>query len=434
MDLCVHYWVSHRNLVMDIKKGFFFILEMAPKKDYTPQQMGWAIEAVRKGSKISDAAKKFNVPRITLHNKITGKSPIECSMGPSTILSKEEEKILEVWIKDMADKHIPITKEELLDSVQRIVCDRNRATPFTNNRPGKKWYSSFMKRHPTIAERTAHLCTARDNVTQDDIEKWFLEVECDLKNRGLIEILKNPKRIFNTDESAFFLNPKPGRVLAKKGDKNVYASSGDDKENLTVLVTGNAAGDLAPTLVVYNYVRIPSSITETFPSDWAIGRSESGWMCAGTFYEYVTNVFSPWLTNENIEKPVLFFLDGHKSHLTLHLSNFCTENGIEVIALNPNSTHILQPMDLAVFRPLKASWREAVKTWKMQNLGQVLKKHHFAPVLKTAIEKITTETVKNGFRAGGLYPFGPEYVDMSKIKSQKQKIARICQRDRKSVV
>lgn len=47
---------------------------MAPKKNYTPQQMGWAIEAVRKGMKISDSAKKFNVPRITLHNKITGKS------------------------------------------------------------------------------------------------------------------------------------------------------------------------------------------------------------------------------------------------------------------------------------------------------------------------------------------------------------------------
>lgn len=49
----------------------------------------------------------------------------------------------EVWIKDMVDKHIPTTKEELLDSVQRIVCDRNRATPFTNNRPDKKWYSAI---------------------------------------------------------------------------------------------------------------------------------------------------------------------------------------------------------------------------------------------------------------------------------------------------
>ncbi|CAB3251189.1 unnamed protein product [Arctia plantaginis] len=34
---------------------------MAPKRNYTPQQMGSAIEAVRKGAKISDAAKKFNV-------------------------------------------------------------------------------------------------------------------------------------------------------------------------------------------------------------------------------------------------------------------------------------------------------------------------------------------------------------------------------------
>ncbi|CAB3251777.1 unnamed protein product [Arctia plantaginis] len=220
-------------------------------------------------------------------------------MGPSTILSKEEENILEDWTIDMSNKHIPIAKDELLDSVQRVIIDKKQETPFTNNRPGKKWYSSFMKRHPTIAERTAQkLCTARDNVTQDDIEKWFSEVETDLKERGLIGILKNPQRIFNTDESAFFFNPKLGRVLAKKGDKNVYSSSGDDKENLTVLVTGNAAVELAPTLVVFNYAKIPSSISKTFPDDWAIGRSESGWMCSGTFFEYMTNVFNPWLTNK----------------------------------------------------------------------------------------------------------------------------------------
>lgn len=53
----------------------------------------------------------------------------------------------------------------------------------------------------------------------------------------------------------------------------------------------------------------------------------------------MTNVvFHPWLTNKNIEKP---------TDLTLNLSNFRSDNGIEVIALNPNSTHILQPMDLA---------------------------------------------------------------------------------------
>lgn len=88
--------------------------------------MSCAIEEVTKGMKISEASKKFDVPRTTLHNKITGKSPIECSMRPITILSKEEEDILEVWIKDMANKHISITKYELLDSVQRIIVDKNK--------------------------------------------------------------------------------------------------------------------------------------------------------------------------------------------------------------------------------------------------------------------------------------------------------------------
>lgn len=168
--------------------------------------------------------------------------------------------------------------------------------------------------------------------------------------------------------------PKPGKVLAKKGHKHVYSSSGDEKDNLTVLITGNAAGQLAPPMVVFNYERIPAAISLNFPEKWGIGRSESGWMCGSTFYEYMTNIFEPWLTQQNIERPVLLFLDGHKSHLTLHLSTFCAEKGIEVIALYPNSTHILQPMDLSVFKPLKQYWKKAVNNWKIEHLGQVLKK------------------------------------------------------------
>lgn len=57
--------------------------------------------------------------------------------------------------------------------------------------------------------------------------------------------------IYNSDESAFFLNAKPGRVLARKGDKNIYATSGNEKENLTVLLKANAAGDMAPPMIVF---------------------------------------------------------------------------------------------------------------------------------------------------------------------------------------
>jgi hypothetical protein len=56
------------------------------------------------------------------------------------------------------------------------------------------------------------------------------------------------------------------------------------------------------------------------------------------------------------------FVDGHKPHLTYQLSVLCNELKIEVIALYPNPTRILQPADVAVFRPVKMYWRKSVIT------------------------------------------------------------------------
>ncbi|KAF9416586.1 hypothetical protein HW555_006095 [Spodoptera exigua] len=194
---------------------------MAPRKDYTTEQMAKAIEEVRKGEKISVAATRYGVPRITLHNKITGKSPVDYNLGPATVLSHEEENILVRWVCFMAEKHFPVTKEQLLDIVQKIISEKNLdSCPFTNNRPGKKWYSLFLKRHPDLSERTAHnLSKAREEVTEDDILRWFDVIKSYLENKGLLEVINDPERIFNSDESAFYLQPKAGRVLVRKGEK-----------------------------------------------------------------------------------------------------------------------------------------------------------------------------------------------------------------------
>lgn len=396
---------------------------MAPKKNYQPEQMSRAVEAVKRGESVGAAAMRYGVPRITLRNKVTGKSPLECGMGPPTILTSEEEDILVRWLITLSDRHFPIDKEQLLDSVQRIIIKSNRENPFKNNRPGKKWYQSFLKRHQEIAQRTSqNLTISRDNVTEKDIKAWFDEIKKYLEEKNLMSILDDPKRIYNADESAFFLQPRAGRVLTRKGNKNVYSTAGNDKENLTVLVTANAAGQLPPPMIVFSYERIPSSISNSVPETWGIGRSETGWMCGSTFYEYVTNIFHPWLIKNKITFPIIFFIDGHGSHLTAHLSDFCSTHGIEVIALYPNSTHILQPMDISVFRPLKLEWKNQVTKWKMDHLGEQLKKEHFALVFKLALESITKDCIKNGFKAGGLYPFGPQQIDFTKVKVQNRDV------------
>ncbi|XP_026481945.1 uncharacterized protein LOC113389098 [Ctenocephalides felis] len=151
------------------------------------------------------------------------------------------------------------------------------------------------------------------------------------------------------------------------------------------------------------------------PKDWAIGCSDSGWMTAETFFEYVTNVFHPWLVTNNIKFPVILYLDGHASHLSYPLTKFCRENKIELIALYPNATHILQPMDVAMFRPLKAAWSHEVRDWRMEHNGESLKRENFAPLLDKSLNTLnTSEILKNGFKSTGLQPFCPDAINYKK--------------------
>lgn len=107
-----------------------------------------------------------------------------------------------------------------------------------------------MKRNPNVRLRAAqNLTTSRAAVTAENLHDWFAEVFEELKSNQSEHLLKMPEKLFNVDESAFFLNPKENLVLARKGDKNVCIKSGsNEKECLSVLVGGSAAAYLCPPI------------------------------------------------------------------------------------------------------------------------------------------------------------------------------------------
>ncbi|CAH1710854.1 unnamed protein product [Aphis gossypii] len=209
--------------------------------------------------------------------------------------------------------------------------------------------------------------------------------------------------------------PKGEKVLSIRGQKNVYEVVGNNKkQQITVLVNVSADGIVAPTMVVFAGKRLPKGIAQTMPEDWAMAKSDKGWITGETFFEYVLNVFYPWLVEKNIKLPVILFLDGHVSHLTYHLSVFCESKGIHIIAFYPNATHIQQPLDVAMFGPLKQEWAKEVHKWRMQT-QEPLNKMQFSPMLNTVIKtRLTEATIKSGFATCGLYPWNPQAIDYSK--------------------
>ena len=143
--------------------------------------------------------------------------------------------------------------------------------------------------------------------------------------------------------------------------------------------------------------------------------TDNGWRSSETFYQYIVNVYHPWLKEQKIELPM--YLDGHSSYFTLPLNKFSKQNQIILIALFPNTTHVIQPLDRTLFRPLKKSWAQSVDDFKYKNSSINIKKEDFGNVLNDAVSKLDVKAImKTGFEVSGLFPFNPDKVNYDLLK------------------
>ncbi|KAI4455651.1 hypothetical protein MML48_9g00000107 [Holotrichia oblita] len=236
-----------------------------------------------------------------------------------------------------------------------------------------------------------------------------------LTSKGFREILDHPTRVMNADETCFHLCPKNNKVLAPRGARNVYeVEHASSKATLTVMFTFTASGQVTPPMIVYPYKRLPTNIAKSVPPGWEIGLSHTGCMKMDVMCDYIENILHPYLKNIGTIFPVILFLDGHCTHLSYKLSSLCVKLQIILVCLYPNATRIMQPADVAAFKPIKNGWKKAVVEWRTHPL-ETLTKEHFAPVLKLAVERSAKiETIKHGFRASGLNPWNPDAIDFSK--------------------
>ncbi|KAJ4449350.1 hypothetical protein ANN_00748 [Periplaneta americana] len=338
---------------------------------YKEEDMEKAIEAVKKKEmSFAGASKAFSVPRVTLMRKVKEGKCAMRKMGPPTVLNEKEESRLVQWIGDIGKLGFPLIKDDLLCTVKRIMDNTQRVNPFKDGKPGKKWFDAFLNRHAELKERVAEQLTAsRACVTEKQIRSWFAEVKSFFLENSFHDVLLDPIRIFNADESAFNLCPKSGKVLSIKGEKNVYeVISVSGKESLTVLITVRADGLMVHPFILYPYIRIPAHVIKSVPDNWATGKNESGWM-----------------TKKN------------------HLDCFV-----------PNTTHILQPCAVSVFRPMKVSWKNVFHKWRAEHSYEAVTKQNFAQLFSSVTSSVKPETIQNGFRISGLFLFDADSVNYSK--------------------
>ena len=90
--------------------------------------------------------------------------------------------------------------------------------------------------------------------------------------------------------------------------------------------------------------------------------------------------------------------------------------GIHLFCLPPNTTHVLQPLDVGVFGPMKQRWRTILKSHKLKTKATNITKEVFLSLIKQLWERgITAEHLQGGFRAAGLVPFNLKAVKSSQL-------------------
>jgi 4-hydroxybenzoate polyprenyltransferase len=102
--------------------------------------------------------------------------------------------------------------------------------------------------------------------------------------------------------------------------------------------------------------------------------SASGWMNTEIFNSWFKGVFIPEANShrpEGYDGPIFLILDGHTSHTNIDLIIAARLNNIELICLPSHSSHILQPLDISIFGPLKKFWSSIVRDFEAKNNRKV---------------------------------------------------------------
>ena len=205
-----------------------------------------------------------------------------------------------------------------------------------------------------------------------------------MQRNGHENILDDPSRIYNCDETGFPMAPKLGKVIAGKGEAHVYqAGTSSSKTQITALIASSAAGHFIPPMIVYPGVQPRTQLCDDFHATLQQGlfrNPPSSWMDSDLFVSWLENGFMKGIKERGVMLPVLLLIDGAKSHLSIQASEFCHKNDIILYVLFPNATHLIQPMDLVLMNSIKTVYKEEVRIWLQKNPGVLFNKYSFIQV------------------------------------------------------
>ncbi|XP_065642426.1 uncharacterized protein LOC136074055 [Hydra vulgaris] len=282
-------------------------------------------------------------------------------------------------------------------------------TPFKNGIPEKDWIISHKKRHVDklrLLKPEILTFSRAKSLTPKVVDKFSTTLSDVIHNNDIV-----PSSIYNLDETGLSTNHLTKRVFVHPKSKDAYELAGSSgKAMYSVLFCVSADGRYLPPFVVFKGEGyLYSKWVENGPPGCAFGATATEWMQDFLFENWFVEHFIPLVDQD--QKPILLLYDGHGSHLTYGTIKAAMDNDIQIICLPPNCSHALQPLDVAVFGPLKNEWRKILKRFERETQQKNIDKTAFTGLFKQLCQRLSPANAIAGFRGSGISPLSKEKME-----------------------
>lgn len=377
---------------------------------YSLEDLKNAIQAVKEGQSTAGAARAFKIPRKTLVDHVSGRSSVDKRPGRARSIPHHIEDSICDKVVSAANTGFPVTKQQFLNKIGTVAENLNLKTQFKNGRPGKDYWYGLKSRRPDLTIRTPENCASNrmNMMTREVVGKYFADLEAFVAR---LELQDKPQQIWNCDETGLQFCPDASKVIAQRGTRNLVARCSPSKDSVTTMVCINAYGDAMPPMCVVKgktKKSVLSFAVQDAPQNTHWTFQKSGWMDDVIGLEWFREVF---LKNCGIARPQLLILDSHHSHEVLQLLELARTEDVHLLALPPHTTHMLQPLDRVVFKPLKTAYRRYCTEFLTSNPELSINKVTWPGLLSRAWnETMRKELLQKAFEATGIHP-----VNMDRI-------------------
>lgn len=382
-------------------------------KEARTEALAQAVDAVKiHKTRMSKASADFKIPYSTLHANVTRLETRP--VGHPTTLPKHVEEELVNTIRFAQCSNLPLTMNRLR---QLAVALQAHTSPHiqTPSLFGTKWWRRFRKSYPNLAAKpTETLDPRRAAVNRSNSVIWSFF-------RGYAKLfyshLFQPHQIWNLDETGSTQSERPQNTVVDTSlGSATTVMSNKRAPHYTYLPCINAGGEMYRPLVIFAGETINLSSLKEEHSDCDFAITPSSFMCKELFIDWFKR-FVKWIRQKTSE-PQLIILDRLASHVCFEVLNIAEKNDIFILVFPTHSTHLLQPLDVSLFKRFKSCMRKKLDDELIKTRAESLTHGQLLTLLKVVTTSVfTPENIRNSFRLIGIVPLCPQIV-FDRIKTR----------------